>query len=771
MISLKRRNALCYLLSGLVLLSIISGFYKTVFAKETDRKRETDNGFDVNAVFCEVASPLEGFFMEHLVSHGNGASYDEPNIFSVFSVGKRYYVFCEYYSNEMWTKSLLSFDENGTDLQEIKIPYHDDEGERWDNYYLTSLNVTKDGKIILSWNEYEDEPFDTPSTLKMACIDMEGREIWSLEAEGEATSYTRGMVSADDATVLLTESDVHIFRNDDGAVKKVELPGEHFYGDICLGGDGSVLLINDLNDELEAWKLDTMNGTYEKQKTTSDDFYNDYVASGKENYDFFCSAKKTGIYGFRLGTPEPSLFIDFIASGLFISDLKDYAVMSEESALIVYHGTEGWGDFKFRILKKADPEKAPEIKVLTLGCTDWGANNLWEEVDYFNKTNSEYRIRVISYPYKSQYTHITAGDVPDMICVNSEMLLQRYVSMGIIEEIGDRFANDWKISGNEYLMNVINAFKLGGKMYFTVPGFTVVGMIGKKSDFQNTKGLTISQLEKLISRKKIGYDTALGFASHEDLYSWMTYAAMKQYVNLNNDTCSFDSDSFVNLLEFAGKCTKIYRDDFDQWEEADGWIRKGKQLIKAFCFDDFTDYMRERYGYFDQEINLMGVLGDVGNGPAIKSKGPMIAMSHSALDKDACWKFMRSFYLERYQESMQENINLFPISKRALKDKASRAMEMNVNTYLDEDGREITEIRHDSVYIDGKKIEIPLISQSDIDVVMSMLESIDTVLNDNEIIEWIIEEESAAYFQGEKSAREAADCIQTRVNAYYEERD
>lgn len=764
MAGFKKRQILSVFLSGIILLSVIAGYSKTVSAKDTGGKN-AEKGYDVDTVFQELSSPLDGLF-EKAAGPSNDDDFIENMAYSAaFALNGRYYVTCSS-KTEGETKTLYSFDENGSDLKEISLPSH---GE---NEWVSTLSVSGDGKIFLVMSEFSEDGLSSDSSLKMSCVDAGGREVWSKKIEGGEDLYAAGMVSAEDVTVLLTGTDVRIIQNKDGKEKKIPLPADDFYGNVCIGKDGSVLLSAGMDDGIRVWKLDTKKGTYDKQAAAYKNFYSDINAvSGAGSYDFFC-AKENGIYGFTLDSSEPTLFLDYVASDLLISSAGSFAVMSDKSVLLTCYDEDDGTSLK--LLKKVDSAKVAEKKIITLGCTNPDMELRKAVVD-FNRNSKKYRISILEYPYVEEEdgiwasqlnTQIATGNIPDMICVNEEMPLQSYAAKGLFEDIGERFAKDPELSKNEYMMNVLDAFKIGGKMYFTVPSFAVIGLMGKQSDFQNTKGVTIAHLDKLISEKGVGYDTAMGIATRDSVLSWVMYYAMNQYVDWNAGTCSFDSDSFVKLLEFAARFPKKSDDDDSLWELSDGWVREGKQIVRDVNLYDFSSYMLERYGYFGEETVLMGYPGDGKTGPTVRAGSPSIAMSSTASDKDACWSFMREFYLDAYQLNIDFQ---FPVSKKILEAKAKKALEPTTYTYTDENGKEVTEVSHDSLFLGGKEIEIPNTAQADIDKVLKILESVDSSSVVDENITKIVTEETGAFFEGQKSALETAQIIQNRVKVYIAE--
>ena len=94
-------------------------------------------------------------------------------------------------------------------------------------------------------------------------------------------------------------------------------------------------------------------------------------------------------------------------------------------------------------------------------------------------------------------------------------------------------------------------------------------------------------------------------------------------------------------------------------------------------------------------------------------------------------------------------------------------MNPETYTYTDENGKEIEEvIDNPELTLNGKSIKIPIPKQADIDTVMETLKSLDCRARVDYNISNIVLEEVGAYFSGQKSAKETADVIQSRVKVY-----
>ena len=87
--------------------------------------------------------------------------------------------------------------------------------------------------------------------------------------------------------------------------------------------------------------------------------------------------------------------------------------------------------------------------------------------------------------------------------------------------------------------------------------------------------------------------------------------------------------------------------------------------------------------------------------------------------------------------------------------------------YEDENGNKVE--YDETYYIGGVEIVLEPLTQADCDRVVEFLKSADHVYNYDRNIISILEEECSAYFEGQKSVKEVADIIQSRIHIYVNE--
>lgn len=685
------------------------------------------------------------------------------NFISTAASGDKYYVL--YTDLEADSGIFLcAFDSEGKNGVRVRLPGSEDSG-------VNQFSVLPDDSILLLINRYDSKNETFVWQLSHCTIEgkdeAELKEIWKKDISSEEDFYPGGMVSTDTNTYLQTDMGIRVYDNKDGSeVKKIELPKD-FTGNICKSPNGDILVAGTDENGVAAYRLDKEKDKFTATKYKAPDFYYaDAVASGSGEYDFYLT-KTDGVFGFKLDGVGPVRIMDFLGSDLELESTIGCSVLPGGTLVLLYYNMD-FGT-SAGLFKKSEGGGEDGKIALSLACS-YADLSLSKAVVNFNKSSDKYRIVLSEYPYDEDGKNtlnmeIAAGNIPDMICVSGDMPVESFAAKGLFEDLGPLFEKDSEIADKEYLDNVLDAFRIDGKMYFVTPSFNVIGLFGKKKDFEGTKGVTVAQIEKMMKERNIGYDTAMGATTRDGMLSWVLFCAMEEYVNWDAGTCSFGSDSFVDLLKFCARFPGKINYENINWNRYEAAMREGKQLVRDGYLYNFDCYMQERYGYIGEEVCLMGYPGSGDNGPVIQSE-LSIGVSKDAADLQGCWEFLRRFYLDSYQN----NLNFaFPVNRKALEKLADEAMHPKMYTYTDVNGEKVTEPETSTVFLNGKEIKIPVPSQEDVDTVLNIINSLDMKVSVDSKITGIINEEAGAFFAGQKSAENTADIIQSRVKVYISE--
>ena len=500
--------------------------------------------------------------------------------------------------------------------------------------------------------------------------------------------------------------------------------------------------------------------------------YDFSVYPGNENYEVFL-VNSYGVYGYNIGDSDKTQLMNFVDSDLDSYGLYNLITINDQEFFAAYDDQENYETCIGRF-SKVDPKDIKDKKVITLACADldWDIRN---SVVKFNKSNEEYRITIQDYAslYNSESdyeagitrlnTDIASGKVPDILVINDSMPVESYISKGLFEDLKPYIEKDEELDITNYMPNVLEAYSVDGKLYRLVPYYTINTLIAKTSDVGQERGWTVQDVNELMSTKP---EDAM-FLNYVDRRTMLLYcmsSAGNQYVDWENGTCSFDTDSFIEMLDFLKQFPETIGDDMytdEYWENYDSMWREGKVVAMMYNVSGFRDYQYVQQGTFGEPVTMIGYPTGNGDGSAIMPALQM-AMSAKSSCKEGAWQFLRYYLTDEYQDAIPYGL---PLSIKKLDSMGEEAMKKP--TYTDENGNEVES--EDYYYLGGVEIPINPMTKEEVENFKKTLYSFNQVYNYDDNLIQIIEEEAAAFFNGQKSAKDVAAIIQSRVKIYVNE--
>lgn len=391
------------------------------------------------------------------------------------------------------------------------------------------------------------------------------------------------------------------------------------------------------------------------------------------------------------------------------------------------------------------------IRVCSLLAAD---DDLQSRIVSFNKNSAEYTAELTEYSdadYFDAVTRlnldITTANAPDILVITSpKSYTYSYMDKGLFADLYEFIDSDPDMERGDFLDSVLKAGEKNGKLFSFAPKFYINTVVGKTSLVGDKQGRTVEEFIELINAypdKQImeGNGTKGGALTMLALYDY------GRYVDQSTGECSFDSEDFIKLLEFCNRFPY----------EVDGYdadnIRDGTSLFSSFySVSDFYSIHSLEYYAFGEPVTFIGFPGVAGNGSVIMRETEYAIISNSA-NKEGAWELLKYFLSEEYQDSIALKRESFPIRLSSLELAAEEAQkgyyDSGVGEYIEPVGGVNTDEDNQRVY----------------DLLGSATGSMDF---DSRIYE-IITVEADAYFAGQKSAKEAAEVIQSRVQNYIDE--
>lgn len=671
------------------------------------------------------------------------------------------------------------------------------------SYVSTSLGRTEiaaDGNVYGIRNfyreSYVDDEYVSDSQYALLCWDADGNIV-------RETDLTELLAPAEDSYIWIYD----MLANEDGSVTLL-LSGDNWQkctvtpeGELTepknlpqeaadtLGNGNRAGRTEDGKLQFTYWDTETYSEMYiATYDPTTDEisegiklsgmlanggYYN--LVSGGENTLYYTDDYGLNRYDIQSG--ESTQIMSYINSDLSTNSMDNFVMLNDEQFIGFYYdyqdSTTMGGLFTY---VKPEDIKDRSVLVLAGDYIDW---NLRRRVVDYNKTSEDYRIVVKDYNSyntsedyqlgnKQLNNDIISGNMPDILIVNNNMTMDSYISKGLIANVDDLIAKDAELSQNEYLQNVWDAYRVNGKLYYVIPSFYISTMIGKQSIFGDRTSITMEELQTIQAGMPEEPSLFGEDVLRDTFLNLMMGYCGSDFVDVSTGKCNFDTDSFVAMLTYAGSLPEEYGEDFwgeDYWNNYESQYREDRTLLDSITISSIRDLNSEINGVFGEDISFVGFPTDNGVGSILRSGNVTYALSAKSKNLDGAWNFVRYYLTKDYQDTVQEQEYNLPVLRSSFEDNVNAATERPF--YLDEDGNKVE--YDDTYYINGEEIILPTLTKEQVDKIVSFVESVNKSGYYNEAVSNIIDEEAGAYFSGQKSAKDVAAVIQSRVQVYVNE--
>lgn len=697
-----------------------------------------------------------------------------------------YFDYSDYYSYEQVIYKMDYDCKNIEKLPDFKITSLEADGGN-SNVYLDSIAVDNDGNIWIlesgSKYHYDDNGqyiWDGEFTFmrKLTATGAEAAKVdLSVYSGNGEYVYYRSM-AFDAANNLFTVDDgnniVMIF-DPDGTLKGNIEMGENWVNDLISVG-GVVYARYWGDNGMVMTPLDANTFTTGEPVTAPANANSIYPAS---DYDF-CYDDQNDLYGYNIAAGTSEKIINWIDSDVNANYLRTVLPGKDGVIYAVSQNYDSYNDgMAIEMIKftKVPASEMPVKTVLELACV-YLDYNLRTSIINFNKTNDKYRISVNDYSafnteddYNAAVTKLSAeiisGDVPDIIMLEN-LPYGTYESKGLLEDLYPYLKNDAELSDNI----MYEAFKPieteDGKLFAIADGYYLNTLVGAASVVGDKMGWTIKDLQAALGNMPAGATAFDETYTRDQLIRSLCRFAMTDYIDWETGRCDFSDQGFKDFLTYIASYPETfdwdtyYGDNYNyETDSPEAKVFAGKVMLMEHSIYDLWTYSYLQAMFHNKPFTFVGYPTTHGNGSTIDYSN-LMAMSTTCADKEGAWQFMRNILTTDYQTT---NVWHMRVNKEAfMKDFESMSKPY---TYIDENGEEVT--MPNTQYIAGFEIEVDIMTQADLDKMLAAVAASTAVVNYDEQIYQIIIEESAAFFNGQKSVDDVCSVIQSRVGIYISE--
>lgn len=667
-------------------------------------------------------------------------------------------------------------------------------GEVYEYSGYNSFVFSDDRLFGIKYHNYEDytDPYNSifERNSYVCCWDMTGSLLWesdlelqAMETEEESFWVSTLMTGADNSVdIILMGNGPYCLNVDaDGNVgNRTKFPDEfgeilnRYYQMIPMDDGKLLMMYDDMND----WKkqyfvlCDVKTKQLGEPVRVPDTFaYTGFSAlsPGLNSDLLYCT--REGVFSYNLGDEEGTPKMNFINSDIEINYFDTIYELDDNSFVGIFSQPES-GDMAGGIFTYVKPEDIPDKKVLVLAGND-PDYQMRKRVIEFNRNSDEYRITIKSYnsynTYEDYYagfaqldSDIITGNMPDILIMSGQSV-DKYVSKGLLADIGKLIKNDAGLSNVEFVDNVFDAYSIDGKLYQVIPQFNVRTMLAKEAIVGDRTSWTMEDMYQLQNSQPEG-TKMFGDLTRDYFFNLvMTYAG-SDLVDVNTGKCNFNSPEFIAMMEYAKTLPEeiVYDDNYWMSFNYESQYRENKTLLCEVYVYSVADMNYTVNGLFGEDISFIGFPTDNGQGSVI-SLGETYCISAKSANQDAAWEFLRYYLTDEYQDEIGYSL---PIQKDNFEAKAQEAL--NRPYYIDYETGEKIEY-DEAFFINGEEIKLPPMSQEQVDEIVNMIYSIEKPSYSNQDVLNIIQEEIGGFYSGQKSAQEVAGVIQSRVQIYVAE--
>ncbi|MBP1569756.1 MAG: extracellular solute-binding protein [Oscillospiraceae bacterium] len=537
-----------------------------------------------------------------------------------------------------------------------------------------------------------------------------------------------------------------------------------------------------------------------------------------------------GYFNFETGESETILnWLDSDVDSSYIYGDRIVVVDTETVVAIEESWTDNGTEYNIIHLKKTPSSEIPEKKIISLACI-YLDYDVRREILEFNKTNSEYRIHVTDYSEfasgEDYYgltklnTEIISGNIPDIFITNN-MPMARYSGKGIFEDLTPYIEQD--IGFDNLVSPLFDALRTeDGKLYEIYDNFNLYTYFGLKNVVGDGSSWTFDDLKAAFEKLPEGATVFEKYVTKANAFSLLFSNNVENFVNWETGECRFTDKEFIDILEF----TENFPLEEPPMDDGSGMyyyysptasVLKGEQLLANAYFYNVDDFRANTFYVLGDNVSFVGLPTNEGSGNYFSVYGGL-AMSATSEHKEVVWNFISRILTEEYQ-TKDNYYDGIPTNKAAFDKMIEKSMtpefdefyvpfdyennfgggimtkpalpdgEVPVEETVPEENENAFSIPEYSKGQTNEKgwhevpkswgwleygtqhFEYPVyaMTEAEYNIIMDIINNTTRISRYDESVMKIINEEIEYFFNGERTAQQTAEYIQSRVNLYVNE--
>lgn len=601
-----------------------------------------------------------------------------------------------------------------------------------DDGYVNELHLSDDGCVAALYYSY------TEDAVSLLFRDVFRDVQW--EKQIPAGGY---LFMKEDGFVVLARKgegrEINFYNAQGELTDSVEAEGEIFgnFQNCYLTPDNRFLVIATDNEGTPylQW-YDPQNGQA-KKGVLPDNFSQYRVLQATGTNLLLCDS--SGVYQLDLVQSVPTQILSYVDAYLDITGFQMARQIDGTRFAGVFHDT---GVSKLGIFGRTEVPEGAQKQVVVLGTIGEPDEGLRRQVMDFNQEHSRYKITIKQYVAYDEAlsalsqlnTDILSGQMPDILLLDPEMPLQSYISKGLLADVGKLIEEDGELDSGQFLENVLDAFRVNGTLYYVAPAFCVDTLVAKQSKAGDRTGWNQKEFFTVMAGLPEGTEMVSETSRYSYLQDYMRVCG-REYVDTDRGICSFQSEAFVEALQFAATLPG-YAEKYELEENSyDSRYIEEKALLQPVTICYIPDLAQQIYGCIGEDIAYVGYPSESREGSCIRVCGMSFALSAGSSKLEGAWEFVRTFLTEDFQRDGLYGVNgsSLPIRRDIFVERA-----------------QIAATQKGYCFINGEFMPVPPMTQEQIDRAVDFIKALHNMAFEDEVIMNIIYEEAESFFGGRR---------------------
>ncbi len=559
---------------------------------------------------------------------------------------------------------------------------------------------------------------------------------------------------------------VHCFDTATGE-KKYDIEVSGYATDMCYY-DGELILTGYLGDmQTESIMVyDTASELFTSYEGLEDIFVSKVVIG--EDGNIYVSSDND-FYLYDKDNASATKVLNWMATDIYAMNICDLLVKEDGTILVLINEYEGDTQELYLATltysEVTDETRREEITLSGYYVTD----ELNRAILKFNRSQTDYR--VVFYEYDEQgdleydellemmETDFTGDEAPDILMVLDGFNIKGVVNQGYALDLSSYFNSS--INPDDFVPGIFDAGRFEDGMYVIAPTFVLDTIV---VNGEALGGETITTTAELCDFFKayLAESADTCYMTRDDVLSALCQTGINEFIDWETGECNFQSDAFIDILEVCS----AFPEEFDMMSIASADLMKMMvetpfMITSAGSVDVFQEYQ----ALYENQALFLGVPVGEELKPYLDTSGMRMIASANTDCPDGVWAFIEFLLSEDIQDTFK--LSSFPVNVNSLDKVFEEACTPTYTT--DENGNTVEEMKY-AISFDG--VNIIYLYAADEEFADSIREQIDNAVgntfSDDELTT-IIQEEAAAYFEGQKTAEEVAEIIQSRAVVYVTE--